>query len=418
MIRTLYSLGIGLYRIGVYIAALRGEKPKQMIRGWKQLADRDKIVELKEGPTAWFHAASLGEFEQARPVIETFHQTYPEYKICVTFFSPSGYEMRKTYELADFICYLPMDTRSNAHKVVELINPSVAFFVKYDFWFNYLDELRKHNVPTYIFSSIFRPNQYFFTWYGRWFRKQLGRCFKHMFVQNEESVQLLNKYGITQCSIAGDTRFDRVHAIVQAAQRCEEIEQWLTARSGKTIIAGSSWEPDEQRIKRYLDRNGGPLKIVLAPHVISSSHIENIEALFGKVHCQRYSQLDHAQNASANILIIDNMGMLSKLYRYADIAYIGGGWGHGIHNILEAVTFGKPVIFGPNYHKFKEARDMISRGGAYSYTEDAQLKQAFDMLLNDPEAYCKASLACTDYMEDNLGATQKIMSAISVNATN
>ena len=403
--KIFYTLGIYLYTFGVRIASLFNLKARQMVKGWKAL----KAIPFDNSrPTAWFHAASLGEFEQARPVLEQFKQQHPNYRIWVTFFSPSGYEIRKNYAQADIVTYLPMDTPCNARKMVRLINPSIVFFVKYEFWFNYLTTLRDRNIPTYIFSAIFRPTQYFFKGYGKWFLKQLKTCFKHLFVQNEESLQLLNSHGITNCTIAGDTRFDRVHDIAQQVKSFPEIEQFLNNNQSKVLIAGSSWEPDEEYLKEYLQHRGNDFKLILAPHVISESHIKWIENLFGSSNCIRYSALSNLKE-NAQILIIDNIGMLSSLYQYGDVAYIGGGWGRGIHNILEAITFGKPVVFGPNHKKFQEACDMIANEGGFTYTRYIELEKVLDQLFDNTEQYEKSVQRCNTYMQQNLGSTGIIL---------
>ncbi len=410
--RLIYTLGIQCYALGVRLVAPFNGKARQMVNGWKETFGRLSVAPVGKDNTAWFHASSLGEFEQARPVLEQFHRMYPDYRICVTFFSPSGYEVRKDYSEADFICYLPMDTRANARRFVSLLRPTVVFFVKYDFWFNYLEQLRQREIPTVIFSSIFRPKQYFFKPYGRWFLKSLGQCFTHIFVQNEESLQLLQSHGISQVSIAGDTRFDRVHSIAQESCRFTEIEDFLQQHpENKVLLAGSSWEPDEANIKKYLDHHGKGLTLVLAPHVTSESHISSIINLFGEENCTRYTQLEHARPGK-QILIIDTIGILSSLYRYADVAYIGGGFGRGIHNTLEAITFGKPVVFGPNYNKFKEANDIISLGGGFSYSSYPQLQQILDNMFDDKEQYCHSSQICTHYLNDNLGSAEKILSVV------
>ena len=412
MMRLLYTFGIRCYAIGVRVAALWGGKAAQMVEGWKRTFGRLAVAPVGKEKTAWFHASSLGEFEQARPVLEGFRAMHPDYKICVTFFSPSGYEVRKDYDKADFICYLPMDTPSNAARFVNLLRPTVVFFAKYDFWFNYLEQLHRRDIPTYIFSAIFRPGQYFFKWYGVWYLNHLRRSFTHLFVQNDESVALLQAHGVPQATKAGDTRFDRVHAIAQSAKHFPEVEAFLSLHEGnKVLLAGSSWEPDEDNLKHYMNHYGEGLTLILAPHVISDTHLEHIESLFAEYGCTRYSKLGEAK-PSSRILVIDNIGMLSSLYRYADVAYIGGGFGKGIHNILEAVTFGKPVVFGPNYHKFKEACDVIARGGGFSYVSYVQLQHHLDALFKDEEAYNMASTVCTQYLNDNLGSTQLILSQV------
>ena len=408
--RYIYSFGIKCYAIGVRLASLFNPKARQMLTGWKRTFSRLAVAPVGKGKTAWFHASSLGEFEQARPVLEEFRKRHPEYRICVTFFSPSGFEVRKNYPNADFVCYLPMDTRSNAIRFVNLLRPSVAFFAKYDFWFNYLEQLRSRNVPTYIFSSIFRPNQYFFKWYGEWFLQQLGNCFTHIFVQNEESLELLQSHGLEHVSIAGDTRFDRVHTIALEAQHNDKVEQFLSWHPDNAVLlAGSSWEPDETHLLHYLQHRGERLSLIIAPHVISDHHLDWIEKdLLKGIPCVRYTRMNEA-DTQARVLIIDNMGMLSSLYRYADVAYIGGGFGVGIHNILEAVTFGKPVVFGPNYHKFKEAVDIIAQQGGSSFDTYPQLETYLDNLFDNTEAYSKASERCITYMNNHLGATEQIL---------
>lgn len=411
--RLLYTFGIQCYALGVRMAAPFNAKARQMVNGWKETFGRLLVAPVGKNETAWFHASSLGEFEQARPVLERFHKMYPDYKICVTFFSPSGYEVRKNYPEADFICYLPIDTRANARRFVGLLRPTVVFFVKYDFWFNYLEQLCRREIPTVIFSSIFRPGQYFFKPYGRWFLRSLSRCFTHIFVQNEESLQLLKKHGINHVSIAGDTRFDRVHAIAQQSCRFTEVEDFLRQHpDNKVLLAGSSWEPDEALLKEYFDHYGEGLTLVLAPHVTSESHINSILDLFGKERCTRYTRIAEARPGS-RILVIDTIGILSSLYRYAEVAYIGGGFGRGIHNTLEAISFGKPVVFGPNYQKFKEAKDIIALGGGFSFRDYAQLQPILDKLLNDNEQYRQASEAGTRYLAENLGSSEKILSTVS-----
>ncbi len=406
--RIFYTIGIWFYELGVRTAALFGHvKARQMVEGWKRWPD--EVAKLShQRPTAWFHAASLGEFEQARPVLEEYRRRHPNHQVLVTFFSPSGYEVRKNYPLADVICYLPMDTPRNVRRFVFDADPDTVFFVKYEFWYNYLNALKGWGSKTYIFSTIFRPGQYFFKWYGCWFRKQLKRCFTHLFVQNEESLRLLKGVGIGQCSLAGDTRFDRVHQIAEAAESDEVAEAFLKGHEGKVLVGGSTWPPDEELIAKATYGND-KLKIILAPHVINEEHLQQIERLFPD--SIRYSRFS-AGSESRKVLIIDNIGLLSKLYRYADVAYIGGGFGVGIHNILEAVTFGKPVLFGPNHRKFQEAHDILSRGGGFTHSDAAGLAANLEPLLGNPEAYTKASDACRAYMKENLGSTEKIISTI------
>lgn len=420
----LYNIGIALYGTAVRIAALWNGKARLMTKGWKATWE----CERPEGSVVWFHASSLGEFEQARPVIRQFKEGHPDYKVWVTFFSPSGYEVRKDCQEADRVTYMPMDTPKNARMLVEAIRPEAAFFVKYDFWFNTLRELKKRSVKTYIFSAIFRESQYFFKPYGRWFLRQLG-CYNHLFVQNDESLKLLKERGVDWCSRAGDTRFDQVRAIAQNSEGDETVERFLEGNAGRCIVAGSSWEPDEENLKRYLDESPMEVRLILAPHIISRPHLEKIEQLFGPEHCIRYSIACSRQQEEGkayqtlpgyprpNILIIDNIGLLSRIYRYADLAYIGGGFGRGIHNILEAITYEVPVVFGPNHKKFQEAKDIIRMGGGFGYSKYETMKVIMDHLLSDDDYRRKASEVCRHYVTDNTGSTVKIMETVNKQLT-
>ena len=419
--RILYTIAIHLYSLGIRLAALFGHtKARQMVQGWKQVPTA--LAKLQhDKPTVWFHAASLGEFEQARPVLEAYRQRHPECQVLVTFFSPSGYEVRKNYAQAEAICYLPMDTPGNVRRFLDTVHPDKVFFVKYEFWYNYLSALRQRGIDTYIFSAIFRPEQYFFKWYGGWFLRQIGLCFKHLFVQNGESLQLLKSHGIDHCSLAGDTRYDRVHQIAQAAEPDAVVERFLQEHDGPVLVAGSTWPPDEQLLARlHESKKWFPERIIIAPHEIHEEHLRSIEALFPN--SIRYSQLKQSsiqaikQSSNQAIkqsqtLIIDNIGLLSKLYRYATVAYIGGGFGVGIHNILEAVAYGKPVVFGPNHHKFQEAHDIIELGGGMTVDEkpDVSLLRKW---FTDVEAYHAASDACLQLMHRNLGSTNIIIKAV------
>lgn len=411
--RGLYTIGIWFYCFGVHVAAACGHRnARLMLRGWHHW--REELAKLDGRPVVWFHAASLGEFEQARPVLESYRERHPDHQVLLTFFSPSGYEVRKNYAKAEAICYLPPDLPLTVHRFIRQTNNlQAAFFVKYDFWFNYLGALRKSHVPTYIFSAIFRPEQYFFRWYGSWFRRQLKECYTHLFVQNEESLQLLRSHGIDHCSLAGDTRYDRVNQIVQTAERDAVVEKFLDGYDGKVLVAGSTWPPDEQLLARLREsKQWFPERIIIAPHEIHEEHLRSIEALFPD--SVRYSSLSSStssSSATSHVLIIDNIGLLSKLYRYATVAYIGGGFGVGIHNILEAVAYGKPVVFGPNYHKFKEAHDLIDLGGCMIVDEHPDVS-FLRKLFTDDDIYHAASDACMQLMRRNLGSTTKIMDTI------
>lgn len=408
--RGLYTIGIWFYCFGVHVAAACGHRnARLMLRGWHHW--REELAKLDGRPVVWFHAASLGEFEQARPVLESYRERHPDHQVLLTFFSPSGYEVRKNYAKADAVCYLPPDLPLTVHRFIRQTNNlQAAFFVKYDFWFNYLGALRKSHVPTYIFSAIFRPEQYFFKPWGRWFIRQLRDCFTHLFVQNEESLQLLRSHGIDHCSLAGDTRYDRVNQIVQTAERDAVVEKFLDGYDGKVLVAGSTWPPDEQLLARLREsKKWFPERIIIAPHEIHEEHLRSIEALFPD--SVRYSRLSASDNAASRVLIIDNIGLLSKLYRYATVAYIGGGFGVGIHNILEAVAYGKPVVFGPNYHKFQEAHDLIDLGGCMIVDEHPDVS-FLRKLFTDDDIYHAASDACMQLMRRNLGSTTKIMDTI------
>lgn len=411
--RIIYTIGIYCYTFGIRVAALFGhEKARLMVQGWKaQPAAMAKLS--KDRPTVWFHAASLGEFEQARPVLEAYRQRHPDHQVLVTFFSPSGYEVRKNYSQAEAVCYLPMDTPGNVRRFLNEAHPDKVFFVKYEFWYNYLNALRQRGTDTYIFSAIFRPEQYFFKWYGGWFLRQIGLCFKHLFVQNEESLQLLKNHAINHCSLAGDTRYDRVNQIVQAAERDAVVEKFLDGYDGKVLVAGSTWPPDEQLIARLREnKKWFPERIIIAPHEIHEEHLRSIEALFPD--SIRYSSLSSStssSSATSHVLIIDNIGLLSKLYRYATVAYIGGGFGVGIHNILEAVAYGKPVVFGPNYHKFQEAHDLIDLGGCMIVDEHPDVS-FLRKLFTDDDIYQAASDACMQLMRRNLGSTDIILKTV------
>lgn len=403
--RFLYTIGIGFYGLGVRIAALFGHRlARLLVAGW-----RKPMPPMPSGRVAWFHASSLGEFEQARPVIEALRQRDADVQVVLTFFSPSGYEVRKDYAEADVVLYLPLDTPRNARRLIETMHPTVAFFVKYDHWFNMLHELHRQQIPTYLFSAIFRPGQYLFRPWGRWFLGQIGRCYSHLFVQNEQSLQLLHQHGIAHCTLAGDTRYDRVQQLVQLAPRNAVLDTFVQGCDNGVVVAGSTWPPDERILHQWADTVLKGCKLVVAPHQIHEEHLQQIEVLFpGSV---RYSTClrDNAEAQRARVLIIDNIGMLATLYRYARVAYIGGGFGVGIHNILEAVAYGKPVLFGPNYAKFQEAHDLIALGGAWSIADSAAGVQTMHILLCDNDRYEAAQQACLELMGRNVGSTNIIL---------
>ena len=405
---VLYNLAIHAYYLLIRLASLFDSKARQWVKGRENQFEK-MAEELKnKEPIAWFHAASLGEFEQGRPVMEAFRKQYPSFKILLTFFSPSGYEIRKNYEGADYIFYLPIDTPGKAKRFIQLVNPKIAVFIKYEFWFNYIHILHKRQVPLFIISAIFRKEQHFFQWYGGWFRKILG-CFSYFFVQNQESFDLLRSIGIDKVMISGDTRFDRVKEIASNKKSFPLIEQF--AAGYKVLLAGSSWPPDEAIIQKLPEDKAR--KIIIAPHEIHEDHIAAIENRLGKERTLRYSKADESNILTSEILIVDGMGFLSSLYQYCDVAYIGGGFGKAIHNILEAVTFGKPVIFGPTYHKFKEAVDLIELGGAFTVNNEQEFITIFGKLNSDREYYDRASAICKAYVEENCGASGMIIDKLS-----
>ncbi|GGE60731.1 3-deoxy-D-manno-octulosonic acid transferase [Pedobacter psychrotolerans] len=407
----LYILGIQVYAFIIRIFSLFNLKAKLFIRGrknvYQQIAERIDANQKH----IWFHFASLGEFEQGRPVLEKLKEKYPSKKIVVTFFSPSGYEIRKNYALAD-VFYLPLDTKHHAKSFIEAINPEMAIFTKYEFWHFYFKELHLRSIPLYVISGIFRPNQAFFKWYGGFYRKILSAA-TYFFVQNEESKNLLKSIGLENVTINGDTRFDRVFENAKAPKRLDLIEKFIG--DSPTLICGSTW-PEDERLLSGLPEKYPNWKFIIAPHEIHESHIESIEKQFpiGSVRFSVFSTklaTDSSQISSleSQILIIDNIGMLSALYQYGKVAYIGGGFGAGIHNTLEAAAFGLPVIFGPKYDKFQEAKDLITLGAAKSISTAEELMSAFDDFKENTEA----AIIAKQYVEDKKGATDQIISMIT-----
>lgn len=405
----LYNISICLYIFLVKLAAAFGNiKANQWNDGRKDILNRIK-TSLKPGETRiWVHAASLGEFEQGRPLIEEIKKRYPEVKIFLTFFSPSGYEVRKNYPGADYIFYLPADTPANVSQFLDLVQPAKVFFIKYEYWYNYLSQLRKRNIPVYLCSAIFRENQVFFKGYGGWYRKILS-FFSHLFVQTEKSKELLLSIGITNVTVAGDTRFDRVYAIASQAREIEDVKAFVGG--SPCLIAGSTWEPDEDLLCRYMNETSLPLKCIIASHEVHSSHIERIEKILNKK-IIRYSQWKANPTGSFDILIIDNIGMLSSLYRYGQVAYIGGGFGKGIHNTLEAATFGLPVLFGPNHTKFQEALDLIASGGAFVISDYEELKEKLDTFFTSAPLLQNAGNKAAGFVKSSIGATDKILTHV------
>lgn len=403
----MYNLAIYLYLLAVKFVGLFSKKVKLMRKGHKQVFDILRQGIDKESQYLWFHAASLGEFEQGRPLIERIRKRYPHYKILLTFFSPSGYEVRKNYEGADVICYLPFDTPRNVRRFLDLARPSMAFFIKYEFWQNYMKGLQRRGVPTYSISSIFRPNQVFFRWYGGRYYKVLTRI-THFFVQNEESIRLLASRGITNATVVGDTRFDRVLEINQAAKRLPLVEHFKG--DSLVFVAGSSWQPDEDLFIEYF--NSHPkLKLIIAPHVVSEDHLSEIIGKLKRSHV-RYSQATEENVVGADCLIIDCYGLLSSIYRYGEISYVGGGFGVGIHNVLEAAVYGIPVLFGPNNQRFREARVLLSEGGGFEITDADSFNQIMDHLLTDNSFLTESGECAGRYVSNNAGASDAILGAI------
>jgi len=404
----LYNLGIRLYFLLISVATLFNKKANFWLNGRKKWDARLEASIKKNERIVWFHCASLGEFEQGRPVIEAFRQKYSDIKILLTFFSPSGYEIRKNYQGADYIFYLPIDTRKNAKRFIEITNPIAVIFVKYEFWYHYLNQLKKRNIPVYIISAIFRPDQVFFKSYGGWYRKFLAN-FEHLFVQNKNSEDLLKSIGVNNVTVTGDTRFDRVIANYQSAKSIPLLEQF-TANS-KVLIAGSTWPKDEDIIVEYFMSKQGKIKLILAPHEINLSNIEKLIAKIG-VKSIRYTQPDGTDPKDAQLLVIDTIGILSSAYRYGTIAYIGGGFGVGIHNTLEAAVFGLPIIFGPNYQKFQEAKDLVEINAAFPINNEAEFNSSINKLIDDQDVYRNASEAASEFVKKSAGATSLVVEKI------
>ena len=416
----IYNLIIYVYLLGVAVYSLFNEKVRKMWRGEREAF---RVLKEKVDPTAkyvWFHAASLGEFEQGRPLMERLRQEHPEYKILLTFFSPSGYEVRKNYEGADIICYLPLDTPGNALRFLRRVRPVMAFFIKYEFWYNYLHILKHRNVPVYSVSSIFRPDQVFFKWYGRQYGRVLN-CFTHFFVQNEQSKELLAKIRITNVSVVGDTRFDRVLQIKEAAKQLPIVEAFVkeSGKKPKVFVAGSSWPPDEEIFIKYF-KTHRDWKLIIAPHVIDEDHLQQIEAMLEGFHVERYTKLAAQGDADSiapwredggEALIIDCFGLLSSIYHYGDVAYVGGGFGVGIHNLLEAAVWDVPVFFGPNNQKFHEAQGLKQSGG-FEISNYEDFERQMDRFASDASYLQEQGEKAGAFVQNLAGATENVLTAI------
>jgi 3-deoxy-D-manno-octulosonic-acid transferase len=403
-----YNLAIAFYQVFVTLLLPFNKKAGLWYRGRKGFFSRWKHFDKGSRRLIWIHCASLGEFEQGRPVIEEIRRRDNSVFILLTFFSPSGYEVRKNYPLADAVCYLPADTPVNARKFLGIFKPDMVIFVKYEFWYNYIDLLGKYNIPLYLISANFRPDQIFFRWYGQWFAQILHK-FTHIFVQSETSLRLLNSLGAEKASISGDTRFDRVHAL---ASNSEKIGVAATFSAGSfTIVAGSTWPADHDLLVKYINETDRSIKIIIAPHEINEKEIEMLTSRFHKP-VLRFSRASGTDRSIARVLIIDNIGILSSLYPYGDFAYIGGGFGKGIHNILEASTHGLPVIFGPKYKKFLEAVELVELGGAFPVKNYRELSEKVDGLAGDKNSLQIAGQVAAEFVRTRTGATRIIVDKI------
>lgn len=419
----IYNIVIYFVLWGIAIASLFNEKVRKMWRGEREAF---KILKQKVDPNAkyiWFHAASLGEFEQGRPLMERIRKEYPQYKILLTFYSPSGYEVRKNYEGADIICYMPVDTRLNAIRFLRLVRPVMAFFIKYEFWSNFLHILKHRNIPTYSVSSIFREDQVFFKWYGRSYAGVL-KCFTRFFVQNEESKRLLEGIGITAVDVVGDTRFDRVLQIKEAAKQlpiCEAFRTGVASSQSadvphhdfKVFVAGSSWPPDENIFIPFFNEHED-WRLLIAPHVIAEEHLKLILSLIKGKKVVRYTQTTPEEAAEADVLIIDCFGLLSSMYNYGDVAYIGGGFGVGIHNTLEAAVWNMPVIFGPNNKKFQEAQGLLKSGGGFEINTYDDFSSLMGSLMNDETFLKQAGDKAGAFVAHLAGATDKVLANVKL----
>ena len=433
VVLLIYNFIIRVYVLSIRIASVWNSKAKDWIdgrTGWqenlrKKIAPGDKII--------WFHCASAGEFEQGKPIIEELKKNYPLYKILVSFFSPSGYHAAKNYQSADAITYLPADTRKNAKRFIEIVRPELVVFVKYEYWYHHLSAVAFHHIPLIMASAIFRKDQLFFKWYGRFYSRMLF-LFRQLFVQDESSMTLLKSHNIDHCQVSGDTRFDRVKKIADRFDEVPLLREFVA--DAQVIVAGSTWKEDEAILAAYVKHS--PAKVIIAPHEINKDHILHLQKLFpesilyssliqlltqneitptsiwSSINAQEEKDI-RKKLAGAKTLIIDTMGLLSKIYRYATVTYVGGGFKRGIHNTLEAVVYGKPVLFGLQYQKFKEAKDLIRVGAAFSVGNAEDLKTKMDHLLNDPDYLSQTGKAATDYVEKNTGATGKILNYIQEN---
>ena len=406
----LYNLVISTAGFFLKIVALFSPKIKLFVEGRKNVfAILEKEIKPSD-KTIWFHSASLGEYEQGLPVIEKIKDKYPSHKIIITFFSPSGYEVRKNNNVADVTVYLPLDTKRNAKRFLKLVHPEKAFFIKYEFWLNYLKELETEKIPTYLVSGIFRDSQMFFKWYGGFYKKALI-AFSYFFVQNESSKQKIEAIGFHNVIVSGDTRFDRVNAILERDNSLEFIEKFKNNQT--TIVIGSSWPKDEALLAEYINQAPEEVKFIIAPHNIKADQISSLKSQIVKSSIL-FSEKDDADFANSQVFIIDTVGLLTKIYSYGTIAYVGGGFGNpGIHNILEPATFGIPIVIGPNYSNFAEAVQLVALKGCLVISNIEELKFNLDRLINDKNFLNEKSSICRKYIKDNIGASKAIMKIVS-----
>jgi 3-deoxy-D-manno-octulosonic-acid transferase len=408
-----YSIFLRLYRVAVGFSSIWNDKARKWIDGRKDIFEKMRLgVRDSKSGTVWVHCSSLGEFEQGKPLMEKIKRQYPNHKLLITFFSPSGYDIKKNYTGADYVFYLPMDSQRNAGKFLDIVKPTLVVFIKYDYWYYYLSEIRRRKINCLLVSAVFRKDQGFFKWYGGLQRKML-HCFTQIFVQNEESRKLLESIRINHCSVSGDTRFDTVVEISEKFEPVPLVESFIS--DNKAIVAGSTWPKDDELLQTAFHKLGSDnVKLIIAPHEIHNSHLDELKKLFPV--SIRFSELTSPASLAGNILIIDNIGMLSRLYRYAFITYVGGGFTKdGVHNVLEAAVYGKPVVFGDNYEKYKEAADLVRIGGAISISGSDELYKTLTGLLNDENDYDSRCNASKDYVQENKGATEEVLNYIEMN---
>ncbi len=407
--RLFYNAALSLYYLVALLISPWNRKARLWIggrRGWKKGLKNA----LGDGPVIWFHCASLGEFEQGRPLIEAARERFPEYRILLTFFSPSGYEKRRDYPGADYVMYLPLDSRRNAAFFLDKLRIEMAVFIKYEFWFYFLKGLQKRKIPTYLASGIFRSGQVFFKWYGSWYRSFL-RCFTHIFVQDEDSELLLAGIGLKSTSVVGDTRFDRVLKVAKTSYENPALEAFAHGR--QLIVAGSTWEPDEEILAPVFTGLPQDLLWIIAPHELSEAHIQRICSRFSPA--VRLSQLETDVPGDTRSLVVDSIGQLSYLYRFGQLAYIGGGFGRGIHNVIEAAVYGMPVIFGPNHERFREARELLACGGGFAISDTATLLSTIHQQLTNPHLLKTSSGAARIYVKNRAGASTLILDEMCKN---